>query len=197
MSKLFLHSPRLTTAWCLPARFHDGKYCDARLPLSDASTIRGIETSLVECRPRLSAIELLNHQPQSTVVIFTDACSATISLSRSADRSSSSRLCRRTVARPFSISCSAILLLISQQIAETVRNHLRVLTSVCNRDTFPFIIVPILRLYVVDVDVNMLSNQAFPQEPAVRSVIPLNSAESFTPSLRLPSMPASLRYRYV
>lgn len=48
----------LTTAECRPARFHEGKYWEARLPLSDASTMRGSETSFVECRPRVSVTAL-------------------------------------------------------------------------------------------------------------------------------------------
>ena len=41
---------------------------------------------------------------------LTYVCSATISLSSSDDRSSSSRLCLSTIAKPFSINCSATLL---------------------------------------------------------------------------------------
>jgi hypothetical protein len=48
----------LTTAAWRPARFHDGRYCEALLPLSDASTIRGNDTSLVECSPRPSVTAL-------------------------------------------------------------------------------------------------------------------------------------------
>lgn len=47
-----------TTAACRPARFHEGKYWVARLPFSEASTIRGRETSLGECRPRVSVTAL-------------------------------------------------------------------------------------------------------------------------------------------
>jgi hypothetical protein len=47
-----------TMAWCRPARFHEGRYCDARLALSEASTILGMETSLVECMPLPSAAAL-------------------------------------------------------------------------------------------------------------------------------------------
>lgn len=153
-----------TTAWCLPARFHEGRYCEARLAVSEASTIRGRETSLVECIPLPSAVALIVSE-NLFVPFETHVCSATISLSSSADRSSSSRLCRSTVARPFSINCSETLLIISSFKA----GHVLVLVPIGDSHAFPLLEVSLLGLDVVDQDMDRLADKTFTQKSTVRT----------------------------
>lgn len=90
-----------------------------------------------------------------------------MSLSSSADLSSSSRLCRSTVARPFSINCSEMLLH-DYQSRPRSRSESRgrnddplVLITVGDGDAFPLFKVALFRLDIVDQDLDSLANEAF------------------------------------
>ena len=108
-------------------------------------------------------------------------CSATTSLSKSGDLSSSSRLCLTTLARPFSISCSATLLTSARRrsqipggIGQGETGNPRIMTCKSYSCTFPLIKLPLFRPYEVNRDLDMFADQLLPQEfPGLVSVVGL------------------------
>jgi len=101
-----------------------------------------------------------------TIVKASYTCSAAMSLSKSGERSSSSLLCRTTVARPFSIICSATLLenhSLSRP-SQTRVQGLRVVAAETDRYAFPFVVFAFLWADKIDVTANILANDLLPKE---------------------------------
>lgn len=95
--------------------------------------------SLPECIPRESATALREGRKSARDYNKSKksyACSAAISLSYSDDRSSSSRLCRTIPAKPFSMSCSAMLLYF--QIAQVSASFLLTRFLLFRKCTYAF-----------------------------------------------------------
>ncbi len=111
----------------------------------------------------------------------THVCSATINLSISAERSSSSLLCLRTVAKPFSMSCSAMLL----KLALYCNYSLPVSGTIGHGHTFTFIEIPLFGLDIIDENMNRLPYQTFSKESTNQLRLLLNALFRFVRIERL------------